>query len=498
MMARLIALLAFACIAYAQILIPAGKLGFSVSKENGATVFRGNDLELAYVEGIGWSLPLVENLPPPQEDRIPLEVVRALNLFGVDEAGVRISSDAQKMRIVLDLPLSPEESGWVAPVIEPTPYDGRLQLNLPYFVPGLENLAPPPGIGMFGQYSYQGTTLSIQAPAGRIYRYRTLVLPDPPRYMVDVYYLNPEKTESLGGGFTYREAWAWTPEPVRLYLLEALPGSWRMESVGRPGERQVLGKMAPGALAVLNGGYFDTKTSTPIGLWVKDGIALNFAYGRSALFWQESLIFAGIPKLETTVQLADGRRLRVGLNLNRAKYTVYTLPGTVGRLGENLFLVQGDRIVGTYPAPFEMLPGFWALSFPAEETPVARTGEILKLYGSLDPPMAQALEAGPLLIQAGANVFDPNGEPFRDKSPLLATAAQSAVAWTQEGKLWLVVSDPTRPEVLAKVLLERGAWGAIRMDGGGSAQLWVKGQLRNPSENGVRPVVNGLAVYPLK
>jgi exopolysaccharide biosynthesis protein len=36
------------------------------------------------------------------------------------------------------------------------------------------------------------------------------------------------------------------------------------------------------------------------------------------------------------------------------------------------------------------------------------------------------------------------------------------------------------------------------MDGGGSAQLWVQGRLRNPGNGllGVRPVVNGLALYP--
>jgi exopolysaccharide biosynthesis protein len=55
-----------------------------------------------------------------------------------------------------------------------------------------------------------------------------------------------------------------------------------------------------------------------------------------------------------------------------------------------------------------------------------------------------------------------------------------------------------RLEALAQVLQEQGFWGAIRMDGGGSAQLWVQGRLRNPGNNllGVRPVVSGLALYP--
>jgi exopolysaccharide biosynthesis protein len=129
---------------------------------------------------------------------------------------------------------------------------------------------------------------------------------------------------------------------------------------------------------------------------------------------------------------------------------------------------------------------------------VARTGETLRLVVSLEPPANHALEAGPLLLQAGVNVFDPNAEPFRDRAPVEAVAAQSAVAWSQEGALFFIVTEPMRPEALARVLQEQGLWGAIRMDGGGSAQLWVQGRLRNPGNGllGARPVVSGLALYP--
>lgn len=116
---------------------------------------------------------------------------------------------------------------------------------------------------------------------------------------------------------------------------------------------------------------------------------------------------------------------------------------------------------------------------------------------SLEPPVQYALEAGPLLIQSGQNIFDPKREPFTDPRPLNATTLQSAVAWTLEGGLWLVVSEPTTPVVLARALQSLGVWGAIRMDGGGSSQLYVRGALRSPLiESRPRPVVNGLALYP--
>jgi len=474
-------------------MLPADKLGLSVTQENGAITFRKAELSFTYVEGIGWTPPLEPGLPPPQGTLLPLEVIRAVGLVSAPEARVRFSADASRLRLVLDLPendaVQPAPSGLA-------PYPGRLELSLPYFVPGLEGLRVA-GVEVEARYEPQSTLLTLQAPPGRFYRYRTFLLSNPSRYVLDVYYLEPEREEALEPGFRYRELWAWTPEPVRMYWLEASPGRWRMEPVGRPGERRLLPEMAPGALAILNGGYFDGPTGTPIGLWVRSGVPLSFPFGRSALFWQDDTVFAGRPRFTASVQLMDGRSLRVGLNLARARYTVHTLPGLVGRAGENVHLVRGEQIIATYPAPYQLPEGLWALTFPAEE-PVARTGETLRLVVSLEPPANHALEAGPLLLQAGVNVFDPNAEPFRDRAPVEAVAAQSAVAWSQEGALFFIVTEPMRPEALARVLQEQGLWGAIRMDGGGSAQLWVQGRLRNPGNGllGARPVVSGLALYP--
>lgn len=498
MLPRLFALGVLVLIAQAQILIPASKLGLLVSKDNGATLFKREDgLSLTYVEGVGWVPPLQENLPPPQGDRLPIEVLRAAGLVLAPEVGVRYSSGPDRTRIVVDLPPDTDLSSLPLPITTLTPYPGQLRLEVPYFLPELEYLSPNPSLGFINSYGPNSTSLSLQAPPGRFYRYRTFTLENPLRYVIDLYYLTPEKTEVVQSGFTYREVWAFAPDPVRLYLLEAAPGSWRMEPVGLPGQRQVLSKLAPEALALLNGGYFDGPTGTPIGLWVKDGVMYNSPFGRSTLSWQGQTLTVGKAQFAVSVQAPDGRIVRVGLNLNRGKYTAYTLPGTVGKLGENIHLIQGERIIATYPAPFEMPQGFWALSFPPTE-PIARTGDSLKLLGSLESPLVNAMEAGPLLVQDGAFAFDPNAEFFRDKAPVLATAAQSVVAWTREGGLWFVVSEPSKPEVLAQVLLERGAWGAIRMDGGSSAQLWIQGRLRNPVEGGIRPVVNGLALYPFR
>jgi hypothetical protein len=474
--------------------IPAGRLGLEVTQESGAITFRKHDLHFTYVEGLGWTPPLAANLPPPQGTLLALEVVRAVGLIAAPEAPLRFSSRPDRFRLVLDLPEGSDLAG--LPSTEPSPFDSELRLSLPYFLPGLESLPVPSG-WLDWQYEPAATVLTIRAPPERVNRYRTFVLSNPARYVLDVFYLQPEVSLQVREGFRYREVWAWTPEPVRMYWMEADPGRWRMEPVGRPGQRQLLPQMAPQALAILNGGYFDAPTGTPIGLWVRGGVPLSFPFGRSALLWQDDLVFAGRPQFAVWLQLSDGRRKRVGVNLARARYTVHTLPGRVGRAGEGVHILQGDRIIATHPAPYQLPEGLWALTFPLDE-PIARTGETLRFFGSLEPPVSHALEAGPLLIQSGVNVFDPQSEPFRDRAPVEANAAQSVVAWSKDGRLWLIVTEPMRPAVLARVLHQKGFWGAIRMDGGGSAQLWVQGQLRNRASSlgRPRPVVSGLALYP--
>lgn len=476
----------------APLYIPSTKIGLTVSNDgSGTTVFSRGDLRLTYIDGVGWTPPLEPTLPPPQGERVPVEVVRAASLIAAPEVPLRLSAGPGRLRLVLDLP-SPNL--WQGPKVELSEYSGRLELRFPFFLPALEGTVAPQGVGLYAQYAQLGTLLSLQAPAGKIYRYRTLQLQSPDRYIVDVYYLEPERREDLGRGFSWVEQWAWTPEPVRMYVLEAAPGSWRMEPVGRPGVRQPLGQMAPQALALINGGYFDLKSGTPIGLWVKDGVSLNFPYGRSTLFWDDNGLFAGRSKFSATVQTKT-QTLKVGLNLNKARYTAYTIPGPIGQSGDNFYILKNDRVVAIKPGPYELQAGYWALLFPPSE-PVASVGDTLRLNLSLEPPIAYALEAGPLLVQAGQNIFDPNAEPFRDKSPVIANTTQSVVAWTQEGGLWFVISEAMRPESIAKALQERGAWGAIRMDAGSSAQLWLWGKMRVPTEGAARTVVNGLALYP--
>ncbi len=472
--------------------VPAAWLGLEVQEApDGTLTFRNGARQFTYVPGVGWAPPFPAALPPPTgaDHRLDETVIRAAGLVApqTPSARLRYTRREDRLRLVLDLP-----AHWEGPRTD-GPSNGRYRFDLPYFIPN-----PPDLEGLRLEYRTDGVTLHFTAPQGRRYRWRAFPLTAPPRYVLDLYFVPPPPPpQPLAPGIRYREAYYWSPAPVKLRLVEAAPGSWRLVPVGRPGERRPLPELAPDALALLNGGYFDPPSGTPLGLWVADGVPIGYPIGRTALLWNDGELFAGIPRFQAFVVGPDGQAHPTGVNRWPARLTAYTLPGPAGRTGERVALVKNDRVVGLYDAPHPLPPGHWALAFPPDLEPWRRLrpGDPLKLYGRLEPPVRYALEAGPLLVQAGRLAYAPEAEGFRPGAPQVAKVTyQAAVAWKQDGTLWLVVSDPTTPRVLAQALLELGAWGAIRMDAGGSAQLYVRGRLVFPEK--ARPVVNGLALYP--
>lgn len=486
---RLLALLLFLSCSLAQTLLPASTFGLSFREEASAWIYEGEGVRFVYAPGVGWAEPLDPRLPPPDGEKLPLEALKALGFFLVPEAGVRHGTQGRGFRLVLDLPAG--EAAAHLPLEGQG--QGSLLLSFPYLAPGMLQVPWPKGLEARVRLLPKGTELFLSLP-GRLLRYRLFPLKEPDRLVLDLFVLEAEVEEPVAAGVRYREIWAFTPEPLRLYLVEAEKG--RLVPVGKPGVRALPKDLAPNALAVLNGGYFDPKTATPIGLWVQDGVTVSYPSGRMALLWDGFSFFLGVPRFEAMVQGPSGERVRVGINTSRARYTAHTVPGPVGMEGEEVALVMGNRVQAIFPAPQELPPGAWALAFPKEAPPFPlRPGDSLSLYSRLDPPFRYALEGGPLLVREGQYAFDPSQENFRDKRPLEAIAPQAAVAWTREGKLWLVVSEPTTPGVLARALLTLGAWNALRMDGGGSAQLWVKGRLRSPYNGSPRPVVSALALY---
>lgn len=397
----------------------------------------------------------------------------------------RLTSEGGQLRLTLELPPRvnlPTGAG---------PTTATYTLELPFAAPELASLAWPSEV--LARYTQvpTGSLLTLQLPANRSYGYQLVRQTSPDRLVLDLYY-RAETVEEVAPGFRLREWWAYTPQPLRLTVLEADPLVWELRPEGRPGQRQTVVQLAPNAVAALNGGYFDLATATPVGLWVRQGLALNLPFGRTALLWENNTLLALKPQLKAVVRSARGT-LAVGLNRFPARYTAYTLPGPSGRPGEWLALVQNGAITDIQPAPYPLPEGMWGLAFPAGEP--FRVGDALLLETNLLPSFPNALEAGPLLVQSGRYALDPQSERFSDPRPITAITQQAAVAWTQSGHLWLIATQPSTPATLARILVQRGAWGALRMDSGGSTQLAVQGQLRFSALQPPRTVVSALALY---
>jgi len=484
---RAISVLAFFALLLALAQVAPEAAGLRLERGSEAWVYQGAGASFTYVVGVGWAPPLPPDLPPPAPDGgLDPAVLYAAGVWdrGLPLSRLRFAVYPGRTRIVFDLPQALDR--------EPRQRDRPpFSLHLPFYP---DRTPAIPGVrwrtGPFG------TELSYRPPRGRQGFLHAFPLAAPPRYVVDLYALEPETSATLAPGIRLRTRYAYVPYPLKLTLVEADPGAFRLLPVGKPGERKRLVEFAPDALALLNGGYFDPGTATPIGLWVVDGVTLSYPYGRSALVWDGGRVDAVIPRFRAEV-LLSGRRYPVGLAQTPARFTAYTQPGEVGRPGEEVLVVKDGRVVARRRAPYGLRPGYWALAYPPGAAPFAHVpiGAPLKLLVELEPPVRYALEAGPRLVYRGQLAYHPERERFaKNAIQLTKVTYQAAVAWTEEGGLWLVVSEKTTPKVLARALLSLGAWGAIRMDSGGSAQLWAKGELVYPRRP--RKVVNGLALYP--
>lgn len=106
---------------------------------------------------------------------------------------------------------------------------------------------------------------------------------------------------------------------------------------------------------------------------------------------------------------------------------------------------------------------------------------------------------GPVLVQDGAIVVDPCTSAFCRRNP------RTAIGWTANGRVLLVVIDGRRPKwsvgaslsELARIMRDLGAIRAMNLDGGGSSTMWVDGEVVNkPSDGAERLVTTAVLVLP--
>jgi hypothetical protein len=303
-----------------------------------------------------------------------------------------------------------------------------------------------------------------------------------------------------------------------------------------------------GAVAAINGGFFNRNTRQPLGAIRRDGRWISSpTLGRGVIAWSDgtagqeggSVRFARL-QMQAELRNAIGDRIPVvGIN------TGYILPGisqftpdwgstyTTQTDDEMLVMVREDRVQEILMAG---LAGSLTVQIPSEGYVLAGRGlegalearklvpgDRLSLHLRLDPPELEAyphiLGAGPLLLLDGQVVLDARLEGFQ---PLFRRqrAARSAIGQLDSGHLLLVTAGNAQENQgltlleMAQLMQQLGCRHALNLDGGNASTLVLGGEAVNwehrhpeasppnsetdpsPSRRRTPRVHNGLGFFP--
>jgi exopolysaccharide biosynthesis protein len=299
------------------------------------------------------------------------------------------------------------------------------------------------------------------------------------------------------------------------------------DALASAGERVSDMARRTGAVAGINGDYFDPATNRATNIIVRDGRFFSMPRKRYALVIADS----GMPQFVESsfagqVQLAD-RTVTLDLvnELPAASAVALLTPefGTVAAR-ENMTLVALAPAAGTPPfARYRVTsiadnsqtqPAGYYLAIGMDayaRTGVPNAGDVVEATGDLSPmgldTVQSAIGGGPLLLRDGMPYDDPDGPSGSEYD---ARNPSSGAAIAADGTLFLFEIDGREPQVsvgvtraeFAALMRAFGASSGIAFDGGGSSAIVVRdpGQrtasLQNsPSDGFERPVSNGLFVY---
>ncbi|HVY71820.1 MAG TPA: phosphodiester glycosidase family protein [Verrucomicrobiae bacterium] len=276
-------------------------------------------------------------------------------------------------------------------------------------------------------------------------------------------------------------------------------------------------------VAAINGDFYDNDTpyrGDPKGLQIFRGELVS-APGPWTCLWVDASgdPHMGIVASKLSVTWPDGKSVPVGLNERRVSGTAVLYTRAVGsstftRGGRELVLekaadgawlplrageeytarVKEVREKGDAPLEKDSL----VLSLGSEmarRAPKLEPGAILKLSMATSPDLKGAitgLSGGPALVRNGKI----------QSCEVTRRHPRAAMGWNKQF-IFLVEVDGRQRNLsagmtyaeLAKYMADLGCEEALNLDGGGSATIWVRGQIANsPSEGTERGIANGLVI----
>lgn len=337
--------------------------------------------------------------------------------------------------------------------------------------------------------------------------------------------------QQLTPGVTYYSLTGkdWSGLPLRGHVVEIDPKKAKMElylALGGDalGKKETLSKLASrhGAVAAINGGFFDSSSGYPIGGLVYDGrlmAASDFMRTSVGVVGKTGLNFGYFdPKVE--LRFGGGQALAVdAVNSRNVSGGIILFTPDWGNSagavsGATEVVVAGDGkggyIVKEINSGGSVIPkdGF-VVSFTGDKAASAggiTTGMPVKMtidYGANWQGLRNLITAGPLLVEQGQPVLQAELEGYRGS--VLDPAPRSAIGENSAGHIMLVEVDGRQAnwstgltlEEMSYLLVDLGARRASALDGGGSSAIWVKDKVVNrPSDGGERALANAILVLP--
>jgi Phosphodiester glycosidase len=243
-----------------------------------------------------------------------------------------------------------------------------------------------------------------------------------------------------------------------------------------------------GAVAVVNGGYFDPPTLQAVDHLVSNGQTLAYWRGaRAGVGFTSQGVLWGAPRTRLTLDWA-GQKFTVNSIQPQASAKFLTLFqgdgfASVGGLGFTTLTIAGGVITSSRDEAFTPAPGEITLTFDPLTVPklAARVGEAATVsLTSSDPVWAgvtDALGAGPRLVKDGLFAVDPKLEGFDTTKEIWRPTRQVAFGVDVRGWYVIAMLELGSPEEFARALITAGLRDAMRLDSGSSAQVALGGGL---------------------
>jgi hypothetical protein len=333
-------------------------------------------------------------------------------------------------------------------------------------------------------------------------------LSGPERIVADI--IIPDAPMPTPGAIPYGVNYKLVETPGgKLHLVTLEPGTFKPKLVASGvggGKTAFEYAEASNAVVAVNGGYYDVAQSLSVDLIVTGGLVSSYARGnRTTLGLVNDDLFGtravwGTPKVRLALTVGgktwNVNTARAAPNPQWLTYFVGDGFVPVGELGYTTLVVQNGVILERHfesfvPAPGQITFSFNPLAMPGLNPIPGDAVDIGTVWS--DPLFSNAsdvLAAGPKLVTGGLYAVNAALEGFDTSKEIWRSTKQVGIGVDQKNNWVVAYLELGTPEEFARALVAAGLKDAMRLDSGGSAQIFLAGGMLPGS--GSRAVPNAI------